>query len=346
MTSLLLVEWLGRGGIAQVTDTWRTIAAESGATVTVVGRAQGEIPVDVCVKKRLPGLAGGLEVHVRAVRAARKAILELRPDVVVLQNYQLPLSELALVRVARSVGARTVLAAHNAAPHERFASSGLGLRRLVREVDTVMVHSRHVGREMQDRYGRAAVVVPLPIHRAVTETRPEPFTLPRLDAGARWVASFGVLTRGYKGVQTVRAIADRLPPGWKMAVAGRGAEAAGPNCFVVDRFLSPGELRWFVEESTAVVLPYRSASQSGAVLMSQALGAVPIASSVGGIPEQIEDGRTGVLIAPGAPVDAWIVALEASDDPSDRWSAMASAARSAALFQDQEARRMFLELLH
>jgi glycosyltransferase involved in cell wall biosynthesis len=48
-----------------------------------------------------------------------------------------------------------------------------------------------------------------------------------------------------------------------------------------------------------VVLPYRSATQSGVVPLAFAFGVPAIASATGGLVEQVIDGETGLLFAPG-----------------------------------------------
>jgi glycosyltransferase involved in cell wall biosynthesis len=49
---------------------------------------------------------------------------------------------------------------------------------------------------------------------------------------------------------------------------------------------------------------------------------------VGGLPEQIDDGTTGILLPAGAPVDAWADALRSLDD-RDRATQLTGAARAA-----------------
>ncbi|MBV9663594.1 MAG: hypothetical protein JOZ37_06480 [Actinobacteria bacterium] len=71
------------------------------------------------------------------------------------------------------------------------------------------------------------------------------------------------------------------------------------------------------------------ASQSGAVVLGQVLGSVPVASAVGGIPEQIEHGRTGLLLPPDAPEKAWQDALSSLSDDGVR-APMVEAARETA----------------
>jgi glycosyltransferase involved in cell wall biosynthesis len=105
-----------------------------------------------------------------------------------------------------------------------------------------------------------------------------------------------------------------LPDDWRAELVGH------------DGFVSNATLAAAVRASDATLLPYRMATQSGAVVVAQALGSVPIATAVGGIPEQIEHGLTGVLMQPdAAPLD-WIKALQQLGDDALR-EAIAARAR-------------------
>jgi glycosyltransferase involved in cell wall biosynthesis len=60
------------------------------------------------------------------------------------------------------------------------------------------------------------------------------------------------------------------------------------------------EIAGFFQDAGIVVLPYLSASQSGVVAIAAAFARPVVATSVGGLPEQIEHGQTGLLIDPGS----------------------------------------------
>lgn len=59
----------------------------------------------------------------------------------------------------------------------------------------------------------------------------------------------------------------------------------------------------FFKDIDFVVLPYIHASQSGVIPLSYAFGKPVIATKIGGIPEQVEDGKTGILISPNSEVE-------------------------------------------
>lgn len=53
--------------------------------------------------------------------------------------------------------------------------------------------------------------------------------------------------------------------------------------------------------ATAVIYPYTSATQSGSLQVAYSCGKPVIATRVGGLPEVVEDGMSGYLVAPGDP---------------------------------------------
>jgi glycosyltransferase involved in cell wall biosynthesis len=135
-----------------------------------------------------------------------------------------------------------------------------------------------------------------------------------VSAGPRAIL-YGIVKRNYKGSDVFQQMAARGVPGWQFALVGPGAPERAPGLQAMPGFMPAEELVANIEASAATVLPYRMASQSGAVALSQVLGSVPVTTAVGGIPEQVVDGETGILLDPAASVDAWIGALQRLTDP-------------------------------
>lgn len=114
----------------------------------------------------------------------------------------------------------------------------------------------------------------------------------------------------YKGVEEFLAasrLVRREVPSARFVVAGVGPEIerlkpvmkSSEGVELIERFLAPEELAGVFRAASAVVLPYRDATQSGVAGLAMGFGRGMIATSVGALPEVCIPGRSGVLVAPG-----------------------------------------------
>jgi glycosyltransferase involved in cell wall biosynthesis len=113
----------------------------------------------------------------------------------------------------------------------------------------------------------------------------------------------------YKGLEyLIRAeplITARIPEA-KFVIAGTGQDFSHYRRMMVhpERFIVHNE--WVSDEKRAevfrrasvVVLPYIEASQSGIIPVAYSFGKPVVATTVGGLPAQVEDGKTGYLVPP------------------------------------------------
>ena len=114
----------------------------------------------------------------------------------------------------------------------------------------------------------------------------------------------------YKGIgvllEAARPLLDEYPD-WTLRVAGGGditpyREQLNHRRILVDnRFLSDAEVAAFMEQAAITALPYLTASQSGVIPTAYAFGKAVTATAVGGIPDMVEDGVTGLLVPPNDP---------------------------------------------
>jgi glycosyltransferase involved in cell wall biosynthesis len=328
-TRTLVVDWLGRGGIAQATEAWAIELGAHGHDVEVVtrlGRELGAGPVPVVASRARKGrLAAHRAVAVRAAQRVR----EVRPDWVVVQNYILPPFERPVFSAARAVGAKVAVVVHDDRLHTWRAGTSAGLARILRTADVVVVHSQHVANRIR-REGRRddLAVVPLPVPIGMlSHTGVRPAVLDD-RADARWCGHFGVVHRRYKGTDVVEQLGLDGVGGWRFAVLGAGAQ---PHMGIstLPGYLEPGELVAAVSATDATIAPYTHATQSAVVVLAHVLGSVPVASAVGGIPEQIAHGVDGVLVSPDSGVDAWRRALgDLRDDDYRKELAVAGESRA------------------
>lgn len=336
MSRVLFVDWLGRGGIAHTTEALVLGMQGRGHEVAVATRRGREI--DDVLPTHGPGATSGNSLldHLQLVSHVVRLFSDWQPATVVFQNYLIPYVEAAAHGRARRLGIRVVFAVHDHRLHSRSAGLQAGLHRLVRRADEVLVHSEYVRDELRRAARRnTCTVLPLPIPIGLEgRARSENAASTVVAADGNCVAiTFGNLYRAYKGIEIVMALAASPPKGWQLAAVGPGAPDT-PGLLAVDRFLGGGELWRSVAASAATLLPYRFATQSGAVVLAQACGSVAIATAIGGIPEQIEDGETGVLVQPGGGVEAWRNALKHLDEEVRR-TIVAAGRRAVAVAHDR-----------
>jgi len=72
---------------------------------------------------------------------------------------------------------------------------------------------------------------------------------------------------------------------------------------LVNYWISDEEVAKFFSRSSVVVLPYTDATQSGIIPIAYIFKVPVISTKVGGIPEQVEDRKTGILVNAGDPVE-------------------------------------------
>jgi glycosyltransferase involved in cell wall biosynthesis len=73
------------------------------------------------------------------------------------------------------------------------------------------------------------------------------------------------------------------------------------HIIIIDRYVRNEEVPLYFCSADVVVLPYISATQSGIVQIAFSLHKPVITTNVGGLPEAVEDGKTGFIVAPRSP---------------------------------------------
>jgi glycosyltransferase involved in cell wall biosynthesis len=82
------------------------------------------------------------------------------------------------------------------------------------------------------------------------------------------------------------------------------------------RYIPLNEIGALMELATAVVYPYRSSTQSGSLQVAYTFGKPVIATAVGGLPEVVEDGKSGFLVQPHSITDLAEKISSVMNDPS------------------------------
>lgn len=340
MSRILLVDWLGRGGIAQTTEACAIEFVNHDHEVVIVTRADRELGLATAGRVIAADGINPVVAHRAVARAAALAVHDLSPDIVIVQNYVLPILEAPLYRAVQNIGCTLVVDIHDHKPHSPMSGSRLGLAKFLRQADVIVAHSDFVAAGLQGLGKRREVsVMGLPLPLGLLRHQGAPSLIE--PTGARLALHFGVLKRAYKRTDMLVDLARQQIDGWHFGFVGVGGPVPSQGISSVQRFVSAAELMGTVAASQVTLLPYNFATQSAAVVLAQALGSVPIATKVGGISEQIIDGSTGFLLPLDAGPQEWRQVLMELSDDDGRLAEMAIAGvQATAKLHDEFVTRM------
>lgn len=125
----------------------------------------------------------------------------------------------------------------------------------------------------------------------------------------RKVVLFFGFIRDYKGLDLLIEAMAQLPSDHMLVIAGEpygdmskyhaAIDRLGLRDRIVDhiRYIADQEVPRFFSAADVVVLPYKSATQSGITAIAYHFGTPIIATDVGGLSESVEHDRTGLLVA-------------------------------------------------
>jgi glycosyltransferase involved in cell wall biosynthesis len=249
---------------------------------------------------------------------ARRAARE-RPDLL-LFKYWMPFFAPAFGTVIRQVkrrcGARAVLVCDNVVPHERTPIDLPLTRYALAPVDGFVVMSASVRDDLlRVRPDARWRLVPHPIYSLFGARVAKDEARAALGLGpGPWILFFGYV-RPYKGlddlIEALPAIRARRPV--RLLVAGefyegearcrrRVAELGLGDAVRFDAdYIPEARVPLYFSAADVVVLPYRTATQSGIVQIAYHLDAPVICTDVGGLAEVVPQGRTGFVVPPDDP---------------------------------------------
>lgn len=262
-----------------------------------------------------------------------------KPDMVLIQWWH-PYFAPCYFLLERFMGKQNIVfVCHNVFPHERFPMDKLFTRLVLKNGRYYIVHAKEEGRELEQiKQGANYVVTPHPTYNAFCfEGMSKQQARERLQIGSekRIILFFGYV-REYKGLKYLlqampelihgqtnisRKIKSQVQAGasiWEeneiqLWVVGEfGADREEYMCLinelgiesyvkVVDAYTPDREVEKYFVAADLVVLPYVSATQSGIVQIAYGFTKPVIVTQVGGLPDVVEDGKTGYVVKPGSP---------------------------------------------
>lgn len=203
---------------------------------------------------------------------------------------------------------------HNVLPHEESRVDRMAIKMALAPADGYIVHSQQDAKNLRGLFHEANIrVSPLPTFGALAHSAGT--SLPANIPSDRPLILFCGIVREYKGLDILLEAMPMVLAERKihLLVAGEFWDDKGRyldqiehlglehQVTIVDRYLANEELISCIARCDVVVLPYRSATQSAVVQAAFGQNKPVITTNVGGLPEAVDDGRTGLLVPPVDP---------------------------------------------
>lgn len=237
-----------------------------------------------------------------------------RPDIV-LMKYWTPFMAPCFGSIARlarkNKHTKVICQIDNVEPHEHHLTDKMFNRYYLRSVDGFIYMSEQVHGELKAYTSAPALFSPHPMfeHFGSRIERTEACKNLGLDPSQRYALFFGLI-RDYKGLDTLlEAWARFRRSGHKLLIAGEFYASRDKYIELIkrlkledqiilhDHFIPDGEVRNYFSASDCVVLPYKTATQSGVTQIAYNFCTPIIVTRVGGLAEIVPDSRVGFVVA-------------------------------------------------
>jgi glycosyltransferase involved in cell wall biosynthesis len=245
---------------------------------------------------------------------------------------------------------RVILQCHNIGDKEPAAWKRWLTDRVLRRGDALVVHAKTEAEDATRRApGRRIVTTFLPVHElgGAIPSREDARTQLKLQGN---VALFFGHVRPFKGLDIALRAWRLLHADVTLVVAGeawfksadeyRELAKGLDNVRLEFRFIPDAEIATYFAAADVVLAPYRIEAQSGVALTAFHFARPVIATTVGGLPEIIDEGRNGMLVPPEDP-EALAKAIDAFFARGDREAIERHAAESARRYSWAEYAKVF-----
>ncbi len=318
-----------RGGIAQYTGILYHKLRERGHSVNVItfsrqyprllfpGKTQLETSADPSVKIPSEPILDSIG-PLSWLRGARR-IVELQPDLVLFKYWMpffAPCFGTLCHRLRKGSSARILYLCDNVTPHEKRWADVALTKYAFRQADHFIVQSGVVEKQLLALKPEADYkLIPHPVYDIFGEPIPQQEARDQLNISEERVILFFGYVRAYKGLdwllQAMPAALEKLR--LKLLIVGEFYEDEekyrrmiaslnlGQTVQIHSEFVPNEEVSTYFSAADVVVLPYKSATQSGIVQLAYHLDKPCIVTDVGGLSEVVVDGETGYVVPPNDP---------------------------------------------
>jgi len=245
-----------------------------------------------------------------------KKINNIKPDLLIINWFHpvmFPVYFIITFISKRIFKIKILFICHNVLPHEKnFPFSRIITKLSFSGIDYFIVHSKSDRKDLLNLYKKANIIDGfLPVHDTFDEDNNSTQKIQK-----NTILFFGYV-RNYKGldllIQAMPYVLKRI--NINLLIAGEFWQnkneyinlinkfKISKNIKLIDKYIPMDQLKNYFDAVDLVVLPYRSATQSGIVQLSYNFNKPVIASNVGGLSEAIFNNKTGYLTKPNDPID-------------------------------------------
>lgn len=245
-----------------------------------------------------------------------KAIREWGADVLIVR-YWMSWFAPSLGTVARHVGpgCKVIAVTDNVIPHETHFFDKPLTKWFLKAVSGCITMSGEVAADLLRWKPDARYTVlphPLYTHFGEPVAKDEARSRLGLDADRKTLLFFGLI-RKYKGLDILLRAFGTLPDDYQLVIAGEPygdfseyaalieASPARERIRLFGNYIPDSEVKYYFSASDAVVLPYRSATQSGVNALACNFGVPMIVTDTGALRQTVEGRGTGLVVDKAEP---------------------------------------------
>lgn len=245
-----------------------------------------------------------------------RRIRAMAPDVLIFAH-SLSFFGPAYARIAaiarRSGKTKILFICHNVLPHERRPGDRLLTKMAFRHADCFIVQSRSVEHDLLALIPRAVYrLIPHPVYEQFGAPLPKDEARRVLGLAQKRIVLFFGYIRPYKGLAVLIEALQALPD-VALLVVGEfyedeqmyrrmiGTHGLADRVVIVSDYVPNEHVARYFSAADAVILPYRSATQSGIAQIAYNFNKPVIVTDVGGLAEVVREGKTGFTVPPDDP---------------------------------------------
>ena len=250
--------------------------------------------------------------------AAAKKIKKIRPDLVIFQwwhPYFAPCYRIMEVVLGKDI--KKLFVCHNVFPHERFPMDRSLTKMVLKHGDFFITQSKLDTKDLLSIKEKA--VYKQTVHPTYNAFKIKDMSKEeaRQELGIfndQKILLFFGFVREYKGlkhiIRALPSILNKVDDLTLYIVGDFGEDKqsyldlineknVAPAVKIVDGYVPDNEVEKYFASCDLVVLPYESATQSGIVQIAYGFEKPVIVTDVGGLPEVVDDGKTGYVVKQG-----------------------------------------------